>query len=93
VETGHLAAETAEGYHCLAPRQRGYSPGARPKRRRDCRISELGADIRTLIDASGAQRVHLVGHDWAATVAWRVAQQFPDRLLTTTSMSDSGKPW
>ena len=78
---------TAQGYRCLAPRQRGYSPGARPTRRRDYRVDELAEDVRTLIDASGAQRVHLVGHDWGAIVAWRVAQQFPDRLLTMTSMS------
>jgi pimeloyl-ACP methyl ester carboxylesterase len=77
---------TAQGYRCLAPRQRGYSPSARPTRRRDYRVDELAEDIRTLIDASGAQRVHLVGHDWGATVAWRVAQQFPDRLLSMTSM-------
>ena len=32
---------TAQGYRCLAPRQRGYSPGARPKRRRDYRVGEL----------------------------------------------------
>ena len=78
---------TAEGYRCLAPRQRGYSPGARPARRRDYRIDELAEDIRTLIDASGRQRVHLVGHDWGGTVTWQVAQQFPDRLLTLTAMS------
>jgi pimeloyl-ACP methyl ester carboxylesterase len=44
------------------------------------------------------QRVYLVGHDWGATVAWRVAQRFPDRLLTVTSMSVPHpgaffKPW
>jgi pimeloyl-ACP methyl ester carboxylesterase len=78
---------TAQGYRCLAPLQRGYSPRARPTRRRDYRIDELAEDIRALIDASGAQRVHLVGHDWGATLAWRVAQQFPDRLLTVTPMS------
>ena len=78
---------TAEGYRCLAPLQRGYSRGARPRRRRDYRVDELAEDIRTLIDASGAQRVHLVGHDWGAAVAWRVAQRFPERLLTVTSMS------
>ena len=32
---------TAQGYRCLAPRQRGYSPGARPKRRRDYVVAEL----------------------------------------------------
>jgi pimeloyl-ACP methyl ester carboxylesterase len=78
---------TAQGYRCLAPLQRGYSQRARPKRRRDYRMDELAEDVRTLIDASGAQRVHLVGHDWGGAVAWRFAQQFPDRLLTVTSMS------
>ena len=78
---------TAQGYRCLAPLQRGYSPHARPTRRRDYLADELAEDIRTLIDASGAQRVHLVGHDWGATIVWRVAQLFPDRLHTATAMS------
>ncbi|HYZ68808.1 MAG TPA: alpha/beta fold hydrolase [Mycobacterium sp.] len=82
-----IPALTAQGYRCLAPRQRGYSPGARPPRRRDYRVDELAEDVRTLIDASGAQRVHLVGHDWGGAIAWRVAQLFPDRLLTMTSLS------
>jgi pimeloyl-ACP methyl ester carboxylesterase len=77
----------AQGYRCLAPRQRGYSPGARPARRRDYRIEELAEDVRTLKDASGAQQVHLVGHDWGAGVAWRFAQRFPGLLLTLTAMS------
>ena len=64
---------TAGGYRCLAPNQRGYSRGARPTRRRDYRLQELVEDVRALIDASGAQRVHLVGYDWGATVAWAVA--------------------
>lgn len=78
---------TAQGFRCLAPLQRGYSPGARPKRRRDYRNTELVADIGALIDASGAQRVHLVGHDWGAAVAWYVAQHLPDRLSTLTALS------
>lgn len=78
---------TAQGYRCLAPLQRGYSPGARPKLRRDYRPNELVRDVLTLIDASGSQRVHLVGHDWGAVVAWYVAQQFPDRLLTLAALS------
>jgi pimeloyl-ACP methyl ester carboxylesterase len=78
---------TAEGYRCLAPNQRGYSPGARPARRRDYRMSELVGDVRTLIDASGAQRVHLVGHDFGALVTWFVAADIPDRLATATALS------
>jgi len=63
------------------------SPGARPTRRRDYRADELAADVKTLIDASGAHRVHVVGHDWGGAIAWRVAQRYPDRLLTVTSLS------
>lgn len=77
----------AHGYRCLAPNQRGYSPGARPQHRRDYRMSELVADVGALIDASGAQRVHLVGHDWGAAVAWGVAAEFPERLATVSPVS------
>jgi pimeloyl-ACP methyl ester carboxylesterase len=82
-----IPALTARGYRCLALRQRGYSPGARPTRRRDYRMTELVDDVRALIDESGAPRVHLVGHDWGAAVAWQVAQQFSDRLLSLTALS------
>ncbi len=78
---------TAQGYRCLAPNQRGYSPGARPSRRRDYRIPELVADVGALIDASGADRVHVVGHDWGAAVAWGVAAEMPERLATVTPVS------
>ncbi len=78
---------TAEGYRCLAPNQRGYSPGARPSRRRDYRMSELVGDVGALIDASGAQRVHVVGHDWGAAVAWAAAAEMPERLATVSPIS------
>lgn len=78
---------TAHGYRCLAPNQRGYSPGARPRRRRDYRLSELVGDLAALVDASGARRVHLVGHDWGAAVAWAAAAEMPERLASLSSIS------
>ena len=84
---GVIPKLTARGYRCLAPNQRGYSRGARPTRRRDYRMSELVGDVRALIDASGAQRVHLVGHDFGALVTWFAAAQMPDRLATATALS------
>ncbi len=44
-------------------------------------------DVLALIDRIGAERVHLVGHDWGAAVAWAVATEHPNRLLTLTSLS------
>jgi pimeloyl-ACP methyl ester carboxylesterase len=78
---------TAAGYRCLAPNQRGYSAGARPARCRDYRISELVADLGALIDASGARRVQLVGHDWGAVVAWAAAAEIPERLAAVSPIS------
>jgi pimeloyl-ACP methyl ester carboxylesterase len=47
----------------------------------------LVADILALIDAVDAEKVHLVGHDWGAIVAWLVAARAPERLVTLTAMS------
>src|SRR4051794_7691053 len=78
---------TAAGYRVLAPDQRGYSPRARPLRRRDYRMAEMVADTLALVDASGAERVHLVGHDWGGGVAWAFAAAHPERLHTVTSLT------
>ena len=78
---------TAVGYRCLAPNQRGYSPGARPTRRRDYRVEELVEDVCALIDASGAPRVHLVGNGFSATVAWAAAVEMRERLASVVTMS------
>lgn len=75
------------GFRVLAPDQRGYSPGARPLRRRDYAMSELVADTLALVDATGAQKVHLVGHDWGGGVAWGFAHAHPQRLHTVTSLT------
>lgn len=77
----------AAGYRVLAPDQRGYSTQARPRSRRSYRLNELVSDVVALIDAAGADRVHLVGHDWGGGVAWMVAAARPDRLHTLTAVS------
>lgn len=74
------------GYRTFAPDQRGYSPGARPPRRRDHRGAELRGDVEALIAAIGAP-VHVVGHDWGAVVAWDLAGRRPDLVETLTAVS------
>jgi len=74
------------GYRTIAPNQRGYAEGARPRGRRPYKINELVADIAELIDTVGSP-VHLVGHDWGAVVAWAVAMQHPDKLTSLTAIS------
>ncbi|MDQ1747099.1 MAG: hypothetical protein QOD07_1362 [Frankiaceae bacterium] len=77
---------TAAGYRVVAPDQRGYSPGARPLRRRDYRTQLLAGDVAALADAAGAGKVHVVGHDWGGAVAWAFASLHADRCTTVTSL-------
>lgn len=75
------------GYRVLAPDQRGYSPGARPRRRRDYTIELLTGDVLALADAVGVDRFHVVGHDWGGAVAWSLGANHPDRIVTMTSLA------
>ena len=77
----------AAGYRVLAPDQRGYSPAARPAGRRAYVLSELVADALALGTRSGAERFHVVGHDWGAAVAWGLAAAHPDRVASLTAVS------
>jgi pimeloyl-ACP methyl ester carboxylesterase len=77
----------AQGYRCLAPNQRGYSPRARPPRRRDYRFRNLAGDVLALMDAIGDGPVHLVGHDLGAAVGWQLAVTAPERVATLTALS------
>lgn len=75
------------GYRVLAPDQRGYSPGARPAEVEAYGGRHLIADVLGFADAVGAERFHLVGHDWGAILAWQVAGRHGDRLLSVTALS------
>jgi len=78
---------TAAGYRVVAPDQRGYSPGARPPGRRSYAMRHLVGDVMALADRVGAERFHLVGHDWGGGVAWSAAAWHPERVATMTSLA------
>jgi pimeloyl-ACP methyl ester carboxylesterase len=77
----------AAGLRTLAPDQRGYSPGARPRGRAAYRLGEVADDVVALADAVGAGAVHVVGHDWGGGIAWLVAGRNPDRVASVTVLS------
>ena len=71
------------GCRTFAPDQRGYSPGARPRRRRDYRLPLLVDDVAALVAEIGAP-VHVVGHDWGGAVGYLLAADCPDLVRTLT---------
>ncbi|MEE4273113.1 MAG: alpha/beta fold hydrolase [Thermoanaerobaculales bacterium] len=58
------------GYTAWAPNLRGYGGTTRPSRVGEYRMRHLVDDVAGLIDAAGAERTLLVGHDWGGAIAW-----------------------
>jgi len=79
------------GYRCVAPDQRGYSPGARPDPGdlSNYAFDRLVNDALEIAAAAGyeAKRFHQVGHDWGGQVAWGVANAHPERLASLSVLS------
>lgn len=84
---GVIPGLTNAGFRVLAPDQRGYSPRARPKGRRAYAAHHLVDDVLALADAAGADRFHVVGHDWGGAMAWYAAMWHPERARTVTSIA------
>ena len=77
----------AAGFRVVAPDQRGYSPGARPQDVADYALPLLVQDVIGVADAVGAERFHIVGHDWGAAVAWTIAVAARDRVISANPVS------
>lgn len=82
-----LPALAAAGFRAYAPDQRGYSTHARPNGVQHYEIQHLVGDGLALMDAVGANRFHLVGHDWGGHLAWSIALQAPERVTSLAVLS------
>lgn len=79
-----LGPLAAQGFHVVAPDQRGYNQSDKPRGVAAYRIDTLAADVIALAHHYGHARFSLVGHDWGGLVAWWVAMCSPaviDRLV------------
>lgn len=61
------------GYRVWAPNLRGYGASSKPDGVDSYRLNTLVQDVAALIDASGAEEVSLIAHDWGAIIAWHFA--------------------
>jgi pimeloyl-ACP methyl ester carboxylesterase len=89
--SAQIPALAGNGYRAIAPSQRGYSPGARPDPNEPANyhIDRLMDDAMAIVAASGCgeARFHLVGHDWGGSIAWSLADRYPQRLASLTVLS------
>ncbi len=82
-----LDAFAKEGHYCVAPYMRGFSPSARPKKKKNYHIDHLTQDIYEIAQTLQWEKFHLVGHDWGAIIAWVFAARHPEKLHTLTAIS------
>ena len=86
-----IAALAQAGYRAVAPSQRGYSAGARPDpaETMNYHFDRLVEDAMAIAAACGDadRRFHLVGHDWGGSIAWGIADKYPERLASLTVLS------
>jgi len=82
-----LTALAAEGFHVVAPDQRGYARSGAPDAVEDYTLLHLVGDALGVLDAVGAERAVVVGHDWGAPVAWHTALLRPDRVQGVVALS------
>ncbi|WP_394338922.1 alpha/beta fold hydrolase [Haloplanus aerogenes] len=75
------------GYRVLVPDQRGYNESTKPAGVGAYRLPTLAADVAGLIEATGHDAAHVVGHDWGAAVAWWLALDHPERVTTLTAVN------
>lgn len=68
----------ARHFKVVVPDLRGYNDSEKPASGYD--LDTLSADIRSLIERLGYRRAHIVGHDWGGSIAWNLAQKFPQYL-------------
>ena len=74
------------GYRAIAPTLRGYESSSQPADG-DYRIGTVARDVLAWIDGLGADRVHLVGHDWGAAVTYVAGALAPERFHSLTTLA------
>jgi pimeloyl-ACP methyl ester carboxylesterase len=77
----------ASGYRVITLDLRGFGGSSRPVDLAQYTVPHLVADVLGVLDHLAVERVHLVGHDWGAAIAWWTAALAPARVATLTAMS------
>jgi pimeloyl-ACP methyl ester carboxylesterase len=82
-----LAERIAQaGFMAACPALPGYWPSdSLPDG--DYRVSEVAKDMLSVMDAMGADKAVIVGHDWGAEIAYYLGAHHPDRLAGIIAIS------
>ena len=79
------------GYRVVTPYTRGYFPTHIPHGDAYT-YRDLGEDLLGLIDALGAERAVIVGHDWGAVAGYAAAHLDPHRVGALVTLAIAPTP-
>ncbi len=68
------------GFRVIVPDLRGYGLSDKPEAIDSYSLVALAGDVLAVLSDAGAERAHVVGHDWGAALAWVLASLAPDRV-------------
>jgi pimeloyl-ACP methyl ester carboxylesterase len=75
------------GFKVIVPDMRGYGRSDKPTEVEAYRMDVLVGDVLAVMSAAGAERAHVVGHDWGAGVAWATALTAAERVERLVALS------
>ena len=68
------------GFRVIVPDLRGYGRSDKPGAAGSYSLPSLAGDVLAVLSDAGAERAHVVGHDWGAALGWVLASLVPDRV-------------
>jgi len=81
-----LKALAGAGCRAVAVTMRGYEPTSQPDDG-DYHAVRMAEDVVAFAASLSDGRVHLVGHDWGANIAYAAASLAPERFASLTTMA------
>lgn len=81
-----LPALAEAGFRGVAVAMRGYEPQSQPADG-DYHAVRLAEDVSAWVDQLGGGPVHLIGHDWGATIAFAASALAPAKIASLTVLS------
>jgi pimeloyl-ACP methyl ester carboxylesterase len=72
-----VTALAEDGFRVIVPDLRGYGLSDKPSEVEAYSLPVLAGDVMAVLADAGAERAHVVGHDWGAALAWAIASLAP----------------
>ena len=82
----HQLAALSDEYTVVAPDLRGFNLSDKPPSISDYDIEKTVDDVIGLIHHFGREKAAVIGHDWGAAAAWRLAQNHPEYVWKLGAM-------